>query len=78
MRTLKIDVSDSIYEHIIFFLKSLPTHLIRISDAKEDGLNQKNTIKNQLKDLLENTNIKTFQDIDDSVAWQQSMRDEWK
>jgi len=31
MKTLKIEVSNSIYEHIIFFLQSLPKNLINIS-----------------------------------------------
>ncbi|HIP26904.1 MAG TPA: hypothetical protein EYG80_04540 [Flavobacteriaceae bacterium] len=31
MQTLKIEVSNSIYEHIIFFLQSLPKNLINIS-----------------------------------------------
>jgi len=30
MQTIKIEVSDSIYEHILFFLKNLPKNLIRI------------------------------------------------
>ena len=73
MRTLKVDVRDSIDEHIIFF-KKVYLHIIFVSLMQKKMV----LIKNQRKDLLENTNIKTFQDIDDSVAWQQSMRDEWK
>ena len=78
MRTLRIDVSDSIYEHIIFFLKSLPANLIRISDEKENKSYQNNSIKNQVEELFNTSNIKTFQTIQDPVAWQKSMRDEWE
>lgn len=31
MQTLKIEVSNSIYEHILFFLQNLPKNLINIS-----------------------------------------------
>ena len=30
MRTIRIDISSSIYDHIMFFLKSLPKNLINI------------------------------------------------
>ena len=78
MRTLRIDVSDSIYEHIIFFLKSLPANLIRISDEKENKSYQNNSIKNQVEELFNTSNIKTFQTIEDPVTWQKNMRDEWE
>ena len=39
MRTLTIDISDSIYEHIMFFLKNLPSNLIKISVKEEDFKN---------------------------------------
>jgi len=35
MQALKIEVSNSIYEHIIFFLQSLPKNLINISHEIE-------------------------------------------
>ena len=37
MRTITIDINNSIYEHIMFFLKNLPSHLVNIhSDNKEN------------------------------------------
>ena len=30
MRTIRIDINNSIYEHIMFFLKSIPSNLIDI------------------------------------------------
>ena len=32
MKTLQIEVSDSIYEHILFFLQNLPKDKIKISN----------------------------------------------
>jgi len=78
MRTLRVEVSDTIYEHIIFFLKSLPKNLINISDDREHKVNNKNSIKNQVEELFSAHNIKAFQDIKDPVVWQKSMRDEWE
>jgi hypothetical protein len=78
MKTLRIDVSDSIYEHIIFFLKSLPKNLIHISDEKgNQESNDKNT-KQQVQELLKSTDIKAFTGIHNPVVWQKSMRDEWE
>lgn len=78
MRTLKVEVSDTIYEHIIFFLKSLPQNLINISDEKEKQPYYEKSVKNQVKELFSTHNIKAFQEIKDPVAWQKSMRDEWE
>jgi hypothetical protein len=76
MRTLKVEVSDTIYEHIIFFLKSLPTNLINISDEKENKFHQEKSTKNQVKELFKTHNIKAFQDIKNPVTWQKSIRDD--
>jgi len=78
MRTLKVEVSDSIYEHIIFFLKSLPKNLINISDERENQPYHEKSVKNQMEKLFSTHNIKAFQEIKDPVAWQKSMRDEWE
>jgi hypothetical protein len=78
MRTLRVEVSDTIYEHIIFFLKSLPKNLIHIFDDKEIKVYDKNSIKSQVEELFLAYNIKAFQDIKDPIAWQKSMRDEWE
>ncbi len=49
MKTLKIEVSNSIYEHIIFFLQSLPKNLISISHEKKENFisNKQLTHKSQ-------------------------------
>ena len=79
MRTLRIDVSDSIYEHIIFFLKSLPSNLINISDEKEKSVYNQNSTKQQIEELFKkNTTVSPFKTIENPVEWQKSMRDEWE
>ncbi len=76
MKTLKIYVSDSIYEHIIFFLKSLPTNLIKISDEDEVFDDSK---KQQIKELFKTyRDIKPFKNIDNPIDWQKGIRNEWE
>jgi hypothetical protein len=79
MRTLKIEVSESIYEHIIFFLRNLPKNLIRVSDDKEVvSYKNNNNIKKRVEELFNSNNIQTFQNIKDPLTWQKSVRDEWE
>ena len=79
MRTLRIDVSDSIYEHIIFFLKSLPSNLINISDEKEKSVYKQNRTKQQVEELFKtHGTVSLFKTIENPVVWQKSMRDEWE
>ena len=44
MQTLKIEVSNSIYEHIMFFLQSLPKNLINISYETKMSSTTKNPV----------------------------------
>ncbi len=38
MRTIRIDINNAIYDHIMFFLKSLPSNLINIHfDNREEN-----------------------------------------
>ena len=79
MRTLRIDVSDSIYEHIIFFLKSLPSNLINISYEKELKKHKQSSTKEQVEELFKtHSTVNPFQSIDDPVTWQKNIRDEWE
>ena len=79
MRTIKIDVSDSIYEHIIFFLKSLPSNLINISDEKEKSVYKQNSTKQQVEELFKTHHaVSPFKTIEKPVEWQKSIRDEWE
>ncbi|CAA6824454.1 MAG: Unknown protein [uncultured Sulfurovum sp.] len=78
MQTIKIEVSNSIYEHIIFFLQSLPKNLINISHENNVEEIPNDSIKNQMKELFTNSDITAFKEIDNPVSWQKSMRDEWE
>ena len=78
MQTIKIEVSNSIYEHIIFFLQSLPKNLINISHENSVEEIADDSIKNQMEELFSNSDITAFKEIDNPVLWQKSMRDEWE
>lgn len=78
MQTLKIEVSNSIYEHIIFFLQSLPKNLINISYEENTNNTSKDSIKNQMEELFKTSNVQAFKEIKDPTSWQKSMRDEWE
>ena len=45
MQTLKLEVNNSIYEHIIFFLQNLPKNLINISYETKTTVPLKQTIE---------------------------------
>lgn len=76
MRTIKIDVNDSIYEHIIFFLKNLPSNMVKIYEPKSDIAF--NNTKDEIENIFKNSDIVAFKDIKDPVEWQRSLRDEWQ
>ena len=78
MKTLKIEVSNSIYEHIMFFLESLPKHLIRISDEAKPIKYHKKSTRDAVEELLKGSSIKAFNEIKEPVEWQKSIRDEWE
>jgi len=80
MKRLEIEVSESIYDHILFFLNSLPKNLIHLS-PKEDPTSPilTHSQKSQIRDYLErHQDIKAFDTIDNPVEWQRKMRDEWE
>ena len=78
MQTLKIEVSNSIYEHIIFFLQSLPKNFISISHEHKIHNHSTNSVKSQMEELFKSSNITAFKEIKDPISWQKSMRDEWE
>ena len=79
MQTLRIEVSNSIYEHILFFLQNLPKNLINISHETKTYIPQKKSIKDEIEDIFAtHSNIQPFQEIKDPIDWQRSIRDEWE
>lgn len=71
MRQITININNTIYEHIMFFLKSLPQNLIRIKSEKE--VDEAKTLLTQPKN--EAFGILKGQ-IADPVAWQTMLREE--
>ena len=78
MQTLKIEISNSIYEHIIFFLQSLPKNLINISYENNTNNSSKASIKDEVEKLFKTSNVQAFKEIKDPISWQKSMRDDWE
>jgi hypothetical protein len=67
MHTIQLKVDDTVYDHILFLLKSLkPKGVIIEKDIHEDGI-----------DFSQYT-VQSFQQIKDPVKWQNEIRDEWQ
>ena len=47
MQPLRIEVSNSIYEHILFFLQNLPKNLINISHETKPTVASKKSVENR-------------------------------
>ena len=72
MKTINIEVNDTIYEHIMFFLKNLPKDMIRFNKK------EKISTKDEVKKLFEKSDIEVFKEVKDPLVWQKSIRDEWE
>ena len=75
MKIIKVEVNETIYEHIMFFLKNLPKNLVKVST---NNLNEDKNIKNKVEELINNYHKNAFSDIKDPLSWQKSIRDEWE
>ena len=69
MHKITININQSIYEHIMFFLKSLPKHLINIDS--EIKISDDSQLKNNTKAF----GILTGR-VKDPVQWQNHIREE--
>jgi len=78
MKTLNIEINDSVYEHILFFLQNLPKGMVKISKPKETKRTIKLSTKEKVEELFNAKNSEPFKEIQDPIAWQKSMRDEWE
>jgi len=76
MKTIKIDINDSVYEHILFFLKSLPSNLVKIQEL--NNKESKIDTKKRIEEIFSKNDIVAFKDIEDPVKWQRELRDEWE
>ncbi|MGE0737786.1 hypothetical protein [Sulfurimonas sp.] len=70
MHTIKLNVGDSAYAHLMFLLKNLNTSEIQVvedrAEEKECSFIDMSAYK-----------IKAFQAIQDPLKWQQEIRAEW-
>ncbi len=73
MRTIKLNVSDSVYSHLMFFLKNLKSDEVKIIEDKKEKTQKEDEIIDFSK-----FEIKSFKDIKDPVQWQKDLRSEWK
>ena len=70
MHTIKLNVGDGIYNHLMFLLKNLKTNELEIIEDKEIGTTQKEIDFSKYK-------INGFKNIKDSLQWQNDIRKEW-
>ena len=75
MHTITLQVKDSMYEHFLYLLKNLNPKEIKVVDEKLSKPNL--SLKSELQELFNNSDITVFKDIADPVAWQKEQRDEW-
>ncbi len=70
MHTVQLKIDNSIYHNVMFLLNNLNLKGLEIKEdnSREDKIDSLNF--SQYK-------VKAFEDIDDPVKWQQSIRDEW-
>lgn len=72
MKTIKLNVSENIYEQVLLFLQNLRPSDIQILEQDQTD----NTVKDVIN--LADYQITGFQDIKDPVAWQKELRKEWE
>ncbi|PKN15454.1 MAG: hypothetical protein CVU67_00910 [Deltaproteobacteria bacterium HGW-Deltaproteobacteria-24] len=70
MHTIKLNVGDGIYNHLMFLLKNLKTNELEIIEDKENTTTQEEIDFSKYK-------ISAFKDIKDSLQWQKEIRNEW-
>lgn len=72
MHTIKLNVGDSAYTHLMFLLKNLNTSEIQVvEDIAQDEDNSCETID------MSAYKIEAFRAIQDPLKWQQEIRAEW-
>lgn len=72
MHTIKLNVGDNLYTHLMFLLKNLNTNEIQIIEdvAKEQDKTTSSIDMSHYK-------IEAFKSIKDPLEWQQDIRSEW-
>ena len=78
MQTLKIEVSNSIYEHIIFFLQSLPKNLISISHEKKENFISNKQVTNKSQRGVFQSYADPQKQILEKEAWKNHVLEKYK
>lgn len=85
MQTIKINVSDSIYAHVMFFLKSLKSKNLEIVEDT-NSMQEKNNKKRREFGLLKDKKLEAFSQTAgilknreiDPIKWQREIRSDRK
>ena len=70
MHTIKLNVGDSAYAHLMFLLKNLNTSEIQVVEDRAEEKEYSFIDMSAYK-------IEAFQTIQDPLKWQQEIRAEW-
>ena len=73
MHTIKLNVTDNVYNHLIFLLKNINPEELEII---EDKVITKST-KDLIKEHFNSQNIELFKEIENPLLWQDKQRDDW-
>ena len=74
MHTIKLNVTDNLYNHLIFLLKNINPEELEII---EDKVITKST-KDLIKEHFNSQNIELFKEIENPLLWQNKQREDWK
>jgi len=70
MHTVQLKIDNSIYHNVMFLLNNLNLKGLEIKEDAE--------VPKKINSLdFSNYKVKAFENIEDPVKWQQSIRDEW-
>jgi len=78
MQTLRIEVSNSIYEHILFFLQNLPKNLITISHETKASTTLKKRVKNRSQRGVFQAYADPQKQLLESEAWKNHLLEKYK
>jgi len=75
MYRITLDINQSIYDKVIFFLNNIPKNLIKI---KQERVDEKKEVSNSISTLkqLQGVGKELYKDID-SDQYIKELRDEW-
>ena len=73
MHTIKLNVTDNVYNHLIFLLKNINPEELEII---EDKVVTKST-KDLIKEHFDSQNIELFKEIENPLLWQDKQREDW-